>query len=158
MGTIMCFVLFRKSYSGKNPIALYRFSFTFKSRLFRPYFIHSHQRIKKAFRALIELRKSSLVIIDQCSEISQCMKVSGRILKDRKKDSDRWDDSRWRALQNIQQNSEKLKRLLAQQFILAHQDVMVEDFQFVRMRETEGCMVYDYDTAVKQFVECKKCR
>ena len=150
----LIFAYLRKSYSSKNPIALYRFSFTFKSSEFSAYWIHSHQRIKQSFAELIQLRKPSLVIIDQCSEILGCMKVEGRILKDTKKT---WDDSRWRALQNVQRNSEELKKILSVQFGMLEQQVQVENFQFVRMRQEDGELVYDYDTAVKRFVECQMC-
>ena len=82
------------------------------------------------------------------------MKVEGRILKDTKKT---WDDSQFLALQNVQRISEKLKRILSEQFGILEQQVDVENFQFVRMRSENGELVYDYDTNVKRFLACKMC-
>merc|ERR1719491_1543109 len=112
MVSLVCSAMFawlRKAYSSRNPIALYRFSFRFgvMPGLWKSEFVHSHGSVQRAFAALIGLRKASLVIVDQCSEVIGCMKVEGRILRDGAR-----EEGKGMALMNVQRDSARLKELL----------------------------------------------
>ena len=70
------------SRQAKESIATHAFSFTFSAQECLPYMTHSHWRIQTAVQKGFQLHSPSQVILDQCIELSQGMKVEGRLMGD----------------------------------------------------------------------------
>eukprot|EP01083_Nonionella_stella_P012356 35068_1 len=76
--------VYRRGYAQQHPLALYSVHVHFKTERWKQYYIHCHNRICRAVQNGLNVRKMNLIILDQCSESFESMKIEARILKDTK--------------------------------------------------------------------------
>ena len=85
---------FSYKYQMQNSIAIYTFSFGFKTDEFEHYWVHSHWRLQTAISKALQIGTPSLIIIDKCSDVKHenvrkfleheeiSMYIRGRIVHD----------------------------------------------------------------------------